>query len=71
MRAPVVDKTGLVGTYEYAMFYSTRSTDEQPVDPNLTEFRTALQEQLGLKLESSRGLVDVLIVDSVEQPTDN
>ena len=45
MRAPVVDKTGLVGTYEYAMFYSTGSTDGQPVDPNLTEFRTALQEQ--------------------------
>jgi uncharacterized protein (TIGR03435 family) len=71
MRAPVADKTGLVGTYEFVMFYSTAGADGQPLDPSLTEFPTALQEQLGLRLEASRGLVDVLVIDAVEQPTEN
>jgi uncharacterized protein (TIGR03435 family) len=38
-------------------------------DPNLPSFTTALPEQVGLKLESARGPVDVLVIDSAEQPT--
>jgi uncharacterized protein (TIGR03435 family) len=40
-----------------------------PIDPNGPSFFTAIQEQLGLKLESSKAQMDVLIVDRVERPT--
>lgn len=40
-----------------------------PVDPNGPPLVTALQEQLGLKVEAAKGPVDVLVIDSVEHPT--
>ena len=41
------------------------------VDPNLPSFTAALEEQLGLKLESRKGPVDVLAIESVSQLTEN
>jgi uncharacterized protein (TIGR03435 family) len=45
---------------------------QQPVvDPNATPLITAMQEQLGLKLEETKGTVEVLIIERVERPTEN
>jgi hypothetical protein len=43
--------------------------DPNSANPDLPSFVTALREQLGLKLERARGLVDVVVIDSVERPT--
>jgi uncharacterized protein (TIGR03435 family) len=80
--APVIDKTGLIGMWDVFLYYSPDgarpfggplflSPDRPAPDPNLPSFFTALQEQLGLKLERQQGLVDVLVIDSVQQPTEN
>ena len=77
---PVLDRTGLPGTFDLAITFSPEL--QQPVDlpPGIVPPRidrdapsifTAVQEQLGLKLEPARGPVDVLVIDSVERPTPN
>lgn len=78
MRVPVIDSTGLTGTFDY-FFYSSndgwrlagRNPDAPQADPNLPPFREALLEQMGFRLESKRGPLDVLVIDSVQQPTEN
>jgi uncharacterized protein (TIGR03435 family) len=74
----VLDKTGLTGNYNYELTYSPEQLSGLPpvlngtavtVDPNMPSIFTALQEQLGLKLDPDKGPVDVLVVDSAEQPT--
>jgi len=72
---PVIDMTGLEGTYDIRLeFASAPPIAFAPgsPDPQAPELFTALTEQLGLKLESARGPVPVLVVDSVSrQPTEN
>jgi uncharacterized protein (TIGR03435 family) len=41
------------------------------IDPNGPSLSAAFQEQLGLKLESARGPVDVLVIDKIEHPTED
>jgi uncharacterized protein (TIGR03435 family) len=76
----VVDKTGLTGRYfielEWAPNEPRPSFDvgipSQPVSDSLgPDVLTAIQEQLGLKLESQKGPVEVLIIDHVEKPGEN
>jgi uncharacterized protein (TIGR03435 family) len=69
VEAPVVDKTGLLGTYNYTLQFgrewSARDLDSWP------SIFTAVQEQLGLKLESVRESVPNLVIDHISKPTEN
>jgi uncharacterized protein (TIGR03435 family) len=80
----VIDKTGFTGRFslhlEFALDDALAGLPDpvgpdasgQPADPAARPtIRTALQEQLGLKLEVSKGPVDVLVIDHVERPTGN
>jgi uncharacterized protein (TIGR03435 family) len=73
---PIVDKTGLTGVYDLDL---TWTPDEAPPAPDGTSTQppsssdsgslyTAVQEQLGLKLDAQRGPVDMLVIESVERP---
>jgi uncharacterized protein (TIGR03435 family) len=65
---PVVDRTDLAGPYDW----NVRWAGDNPSDLNLpATIFTALQEQLGLKLEPARGSVDVVVIDHVEHPTED
>jgi uncharacterized protein (TIGR03435 family) len=77
MGRAVVDKTDLGGRYDFNLDYATiRVPPDQAVgpvtpDPALPELVTALKDQLGLKLESRKGPVNIFHVDHVEPPTEN
>jgi uncharacterized protein (TIGR03435 family) len=62
----VVDRTGLAGSFEYTLEYSR----QQPGEPlsDKPDVFTALQEQLGLKLEPIRAPVQVVVIDHIERP---
>jgi uncharacterized protein (TIGR03435 family) len=65
---PVIDKTGINGTFDFSLTYSR---DDATADSEPSIF-TALQEQLGLRLEPEKAQVETLIVDHAERvPTDN
>ena len=86
MQRLVVDKTGLTGSFDLVLSWTPDGFKPgvaqnlppgppgsalPPIDPDGPPLVTALQEQLGLKLEPSRGPVEVLVIDSVQQPTEN
>jgi uncharacterized protein (TIGR03435 family) len=64
----VVDRTGLQGPFDVELEWSS-DVGAAATSANAPSIFTALQEQLGLRLEPSRGPVDVLVIDSVERPT--
>lgn len=70
---PVTDKTGLTGKYDFVLKYKGRwDSDREADDPDPTPpMDRALQEELGLKVESAKGLVKVLVIDHVEKPSEN
>ena len=65
----VVDRTGMNGRYDVDLEWSPALSGGG--DPNRPSIFTAVQEQLGLRLESSKGPVDVLVIDHIERPTGN
>jgi len=81
----IIDKTGLTGNYDFTLAYAPEEGGSQqpgaggaagealpaPPSDSAPSIFTALQEQLGLKLESTKGPVDVIVVDHIEKPSDN
>jgi uncharacterized protein (TIGR03435 family) len=77
----VLDKTGLTGKYNFTLQWTPDETqgptfgkDLGPPptqDPGAPSLYTALQEQLGLKLESTKSPVEVVVIDHVERPSGN
>jgi len=79
----VVDKTGLEGRYDFTLRYASdrqgpkpgpadsEGAAAPPVDAPGPSIFTALQEQLGLKLESEKAPVEILIIESVDRPSEN
>jgi uncharacterized protein (TIGR03435 family) len=76
---PVVDKTGIAGQFDFSLKWAPDESQfsrlgwmvKQPEDSSVPPLFVAMQEQLGLKLESVNAPVDVLIVDHVERPSAN
>ena len=80
---PVIDKTGLTGYFDFTLQWTPQPGSEMPIrpageppappppaaDPDGPNLFTAIQEQLGLKLESARGPVEVIVIDRLEKPT--
>jgi uncharacterized protein (TIGR03435 family) len=77
MQAPVLDQTGLSGKYDFSLdltLYLSAAGGDRPEGGRpdiLLMMLTAVREQLGLKLESRRAAVDVLVIDHLEKPTAN
>jgi uncharacterized protein (TIGR03435 family) len=81
---PVLDKTGFAGDFDLSLNFTPDGAlaglpgygggpndATSPADPNIPNIFAALEEQLGLKLASSKGPVEVLVVDHAERPTPN
>jgi uncharacterized protein (TIGR03435 family) len=69
VEAPVVDKTGLAGTYDYTLQFGRDWSEHDP--DSWPSIFTAVQEQLGLKLEGAHESVPNLVVDHITKPTEN
>lgn len=74
---PVVDETGLKGKYDFTLKWLRQDApagadaDSKDADSNLAPLFTAIQEELGLKIEPSKGEVDVLVIERVDRPEAN
>jgi uncharacterized protein (TIGR03435 family) len=70
MDRPVVDETGLPGRYDFTLKWTPYNS--QINEPNAApDIFTAVQEELGLKLEATKGPADVLVIDHIERPSAN
>ena len=67
----VLDRTGLPGEYDFDVKYAEDRGAAAASDVSGPDFLTAMQEQLGLKIESGKGPVEVLVVDRVEKASAN
>ena len=72
LNPPIVDKTGLAATsfYDFALQFKRDESGTPDPDAYPSLF-TAIEEQLGLKLESGKGPVDTLVIDHAEAPSEN
>ena len=79
---PVIDKTGLTGLFDFDLKWTPGAEQvpgalgpndlppPAPADASSPSIFTALQEQLGLRLDAGKGSVDVIVIDSAEKPSE-
>ena len=66
----MIDRTGLTGTFDIDLWWVPARSGAIVADPgDVLPLVTAVQQQLGLKLEAGRELRDVIVIDSAELPT--
>ena len=82
---PIVNQTGLTGSYDFTLLWTPQGTapafggpgdgNQNPAnavpDSSAPSLFTALEEQLGLKLESTKAPADVVVIDHIEEPSPN
>ena len=74
---PVVDKTGLTGRYDFNLDWTADETEfggeiaAGPSDAPNPPFFTAIQQQLGLRIEATHGIVQALVIDRADRPSEN
>jgi uncharacterized protein (TIGR03435 family) len=74
---PVIDQTGLAGRYDFDLAWTPDETQfggQAPRgrdEPNKPDLFAAMQEQLGLRLQATKGLVEALVIDQAERPSEN
>lgn len=68
---PVIDRTGLTGTFKLRIEATPEFRLNGNPQPGDLSIYTAVQEQLGLKLEPSTAPVDILVIDSAQKPSEN
>ena len=80
---PVVDQTGITGKFDFTLEWRPDLSQLGPTGPGANapqlppevearpDLFTAIQEQLGLKLESSKAPVDAYVIDKVQKPSEN
>ena len=83
---PVLDKTDLKGNYNFKLQWTPDAPADRPLplppvppgvelppppDPNGPTLFTAIQEQLGLRLESQKGPIDMIVIDRIEKASEN
>ena len=71
---PVADRTGLTGTFNIQLTFNRENPDAMGLSPDLPDTAapsifTAVQQQLGLKLEPGKAPIDVIVVDSADKPS--
>ena len=75
LNRPVLDRTGLAGNFDWDLEYGA----DPDADPNSRfgpyrtgpEIFSAIQEQAGLRLQASKEKVDIIVIDSIERPSEN
>jgi len=76
---PMIDATGLTGTFDFLLEYAADSRSQVPMapgldaapDPDAPTFEQALRDQLGLKLDRRTASMQVMVLDHVEKPAAN
>lgn len=68
---PVIDQTGLTGIYDLTVEWTPEFRINNNPQPGDISVFTAVQESLGLKLETRQAPVEILVIDSIEAPSEN